>query len=263
MSPIYINNNRIESIYTNNQSIGKVYVGDVLVFQKNIGIQYPPPAWLFYEGQIGLDSYGFEFLPYDQFYGNDNYGNFGSFGIIGGMDTINNDVIGITASRLNNTIGTFSISTLPENRPTTSGYAVRAVRPLNVNDGTYVIGTIISNAYTDIDGNQYDGIMIGSRVWTSTYIKTSKFSDGTLIPDENANFSTRTEAKRHVISYPSGYEITYYNGMAITGNQGIKTLISSGSDGWRIPTSSDFYDLRNTIGLTNAHILKSTRINEY
>ena len=35
MSPIYINNKKIESIYTNNQSIGKVYVGDVLVFQKN------------------------------------------------------------------------------------------------------------------------------------------------------------------------------------------------------------------------------------
>lgn len=34
MSPIYINNKKIESIYTNNQSIGKVYVGDVLVFQK-------------------------------------------------------------------------------------------------------------------------------------------------------------------------------------------------------------------------------------
>src|SRR5690554_5922165 len=35
MSPIYINNKKIESIYANNQSIGKVYVGDVLVFQKN------------------------------------------------------------------------------------------------------------------------------------------------------------------------------------------------------------------------------------
>ena len=35
MSPIYINNKKIESIYINNQSIGKVYVGDVLVFQKN------------------------------------------------------------------------------------------------------------------------------------------------------------------------------------------------------------------------------------
>src|SRR5690606_14363673 len=35
MSPIYINNKKIESIYSNNQSIGKVYVGDVLVFQQN------------------------------------------------------------------------------------------------------------------------------------------------------------------------------------------------------------------------------------
>ena len=50
MSPIYINNKKIESIYTNNQSIGKVYVGDELVFQKDVLSPFiltstPPNDW--------------------------------------------------------------------------------------------------------------------------------------------------------------------------------------------------------------------------
>lgn len=246
--------------------IGEVYVGSDLVWKKGGGeIVYDPPAWLYYEGQTGLDIYGMDLLPYGRFEGNGNYPETGTASYSGGIDT-NNDVTAFIVYNRSDILYGLSISALERLRPTSTGYPVRAVRNVVPEDGGYVLGKSIANAYTDIDGNTYDGVMLAYRVWTKPPIRTTRFSDGTPIPEENSTFMTvleAKEAKRHYRSFPSGYSVMYYNGMAITGNRGLKTLVSSGTLGWRVPVRYDIFELRNSTDIQGkAYNMKSTRINQ-
>lgn len=244
--------------------IGEVYVGSDLVWKKGGGeIVYDPPAWLYYEGQTGLDIYGMDLLPYGKFTGNGNYPETGTVSYSGGIDTSTNDATALVVRNATDNLAGLSIFTSESNRPTSTGYPVRAVRNIVPEDGGYVLGKSIANAYTDIDGTTYDGVMLVNRVWTKPPIRTTRFSDGTPIPEDNSTFITRLEAKRHYRSFPSGYSVMYYNGMGITGNRGLKTLVSSGTLGWRVPTRADIQSLINSsFTQGKAYNMKSIRINQ-
>jgi uncharacterized protein (TIGR02145 family) len=104
-----------------------------------------------------------------------------------------------------------------------------------------------NNTVTDIDGNTYHTIKIGSQLWMAENLKTTKFNDGTSIPlvTENgiwANLST------------SGY--CWYNNDAATYKNTYGALynwyaINTGKlapKGWHIPNDAEWTTLSDYLG---------------
>jgi len=58
-------------------------------------------------------------------------------------------------------------------------YSIRACKTYEGED--VPDGTIFSNAYTDGDGNNYNAVKIGTQLWITENLKTTKFQDGTPI----------------------------------------------------------------------------------
>jgi uncharacterized protein (TIGR02145 family) len=159
--------------------------------------------------------------------------------------------------------GNFS-SNLTGLTPNTT-YYVRAYATNNVGTsyGNEVIiktqvGGIIFNpsltygSVSDIEGNMYRTISIGSQVWMAENLKTTKYNDGTAIPlfQDNAVWTKLTSpAYCWFENDASTYKNTYgalYNWFTV----GIGKLCPIG---WHVPTDSDWTALSAKLGgVTNA-----------
>jgi uncharacterized protein (TIGR02145 family) len=95
----------------------------------------------------------------------------------------------------------------------------------------------------DADGNKYDTIKIGTQVWTVENLKTTKYNDGTPIPnvtDNNTWVNRSTGAYCNYDNLESNVE-TYgrlYNWYAV--NTG-----KLAPAGWHVPTNDDWIILEN------------------
>lgn len=144
------------------------------------------------------------------------------------------------------------------------GFYVRAVKDYT---GSAVDGTIVSNAYTDNNGSFYDGVVIGKQLWQRWNLRTTKYVDGTNIPEITTNLDFINDRNGAFCQYENNnaYGLTYgymYNWYAL---DNVKLLVDG--DGWRIPSYNDFMTLKtyiinnyNSITTTNyAMFLKSCR----
>lgn len=99
---------------------------------------------------------------------------------------------------------------------------------------------------TDIDGNHYDTITIGTQVWMTENLKTTKYNDGTSIPTGLSNDDWRTTK--------NGAYTIYDNNAAndaIYGKLYNWYAVSSGKlapKGWHIPTKEDWSKLIAYLG---------------
>jgi uncharacterized protein (TIGR02145 family) len=105
---------------------------------------------------------------------------------------------------------------------------------------------INTDIITDIDGNVYHTVVIGSQVWTVKNLKTTKLNDGTPIPQvgSGTDWSTMsTPAYCWFNNNDSLYKITYgglYNWYTVnTGKLCPK--------GWRVPTDADWTQLTDLL----------------
>jgi uncharacterized protein (TIGR02145 family) len=123
---------------------------------------------------------------------------------------------------------------------------------------------------SDIDGNSYPTVLIGTQCWTQTNLKVTKYNDGTDIPDETGNifgFGFLSTGARVVygtyditsnaILPTSGYVGTYgylYNWFAATATKKICPA------GWHVPSEDEWNTLRTQYGgqLVAGGKLKST-----
>jgi uncharacterized protein (TIGR02145 family) len=95
---------------------------------------------------------------------------------------------------------------------------------------------------TDIDGNIYDILSIGTQIWMAENLKTTKFKDGSAIPNvlDNTSWSTLTTASycwydNNEVSYKNTYG-ALYNWYAVnTGN-----LCPTG---WHVPDKGEWTTL--------------------
>ena len=130
---------------------------------------------------------------------------------------------------------------------------------------------------SDIDGNIYETVPVGTRCWTKTNLKVTSYNDGTLIPDStNSTWGTamigaRTENKESgpTSALVLGYVGTFgylYNWYAVNDSRKLCP------DGWRVPTDGEwlslikFYDptiviLEGNVSTSAGTVLKSDLTN--
>lgn len=84
---------------------------------------------------------------------------------------------------------------------------------------------------TDADGNVYASVVIGTQIWTVDDLRTTKYNDGTAIPEPHWGIMTTG-------AYCKYNTATLYNWYAVnTGKLAPK--------GWRVPTDADWNTLQN------------------
>ncbi|HRH56953.1 MAG TPA: fibrobacter succinogenes major paralogous domain-containing protein [Chitinophagales bacterium] len=109
-------------------------------------------------------------------------------------------------------------------------------------DPEFVCGDTI----TDIDGNTYHTVNIGSQCWTVENLKATKYNDGSTIPTglSDAEWSADTLGAFAIYNNDAANNVTYgklYNWYAVkTGKLAI--------EGWHIPDTSEVSTLRNFTG---------------
>jgi uncharacterized protein (TIGR02145 family) len=102
---------------------------------------------------------------------------------------------------------------------------------------------------TDIDGNIYTTVTIGTQVWMKENLKTTKYNDGTAIPNVTVNSAWEALTTGAYCDYnntPSN-STTYgrlYNWYAVDNNPTTKVASNGGKNvcpiGWHVPNDSEW-----------------------
>jgi hypothetical protein len=120
----------------------------------------------------------------------------------------------------------------------------------------FVISSLYSQirgAVQDIDGNVYQTITIGSQVWMAENLKTTRYNDGTVIPNITGNKAWRTNSTGACCYYKNKLSSkarfgTLYNWHAVS-RANSKNVCPSG---WHVPTDAEFTKLTSSLGSTNS-----------
>jgi uncharacterized protein (TIGR02145 family) len=128
-------------------------------------------------------------------------------------------------------------------------YFIRAYATNSVGTqyGNQLSFTTYPSNMTDIDGNVYNVVLIGSQLWMAENLKTATFNDGTVIPDVT-NSATWAEL--------SGPALGWYNNNAAAAKATYGALynwytVSTGklcATGWHVPTIDEWTELRTYLG---------------
>jgi uncharacterized protein (TIGR02145 family) len=102
---------------------------------------------------------------------------------------------------------------------------------------------------SDIGGNIYNTVLIGTQCWTKENLKVSKYNDGTTIPDQtaNTNWGTLLTGALTVYTGAASYLATYgylYNWYAAKDTREICPT------GWHVPTNTEWDTLNTYLGGT-------------
>ena len=114
--------------------------------------------------------------------------------------------------------------------------------------------TYKSDAITDIDGNYYNIVTIGSQTWMAENLKTTEFNDGTPIPNVTNNDEwcvLSTPGYRWYEDDANSYKDTYgalYNWYTGSGSGGKNVCPTD----WHVPTDADWIKLTTYLGESNA-----------
>ena len=122
-----------------------------------------------------------------------------------------------------------------------------------------------TSAISDIDGNSYNTVLIGTQCWTKENLKVTKYNDGTTIPDETANTagwgglatgarSDYTGEASYIATY--GYLYNWYAAVGIVTNLGSPTK-NICPTGWHVPTDGEWTSLIQFIDPTATNVIGS------
>jgi len=132
------------------------------------------------------------------------------------------------------------------------------------------IPTVVTPAFacgtstiTDVDGNVYNTVSIGTQCWMASNLRVTKYNNGYLIPLDNSGGSTgdvstetwtaRTSGALTVYAHSNGNLITYgylYNWYAATDSREICPT------GWHVPSDAEWTTLTDFIGTNPGTKLK-------
>lgn len=141
-------------------------------------------------------------------------------------------------------IGSFSSSITGLTANTTyyvRAYAVNSQGTAYGNQVSFTTLQSTSQTVTDIEGNVYKTVTIGTQIWMAENLKTTKYNDGTTIPNvtDNTTWAGLTTGAYCWYNNDIGYKTTYgalYNWFAV--NTGKLCPI-----GWHVPTKNEWSTL--------------------
>jgi uncharacterized protein (TIGR02145 family) len=132
-----------------------------------------------------------------------------------------------------------------------------------LNFTTLPIGPIIFNpdatygSVSDIDGNSYKTVQIGTQLWMAENLKTTKFNDGTVIPNITDNIEWQNLTTPGYSWYnndAASYKITFgalYNWYAVNTDKLCPT-------GWHVPIDSEFKTMTDYLGNNSGQKMTET-----
>lgn len=124
---------------------------------------------------------------------------------------------------------------------------------------TVEVNAADATAFTvsDVDGNAYKAVKIGTQVWMAENLKTTKYNDGTAIPNltDNSAWGSATSGAWCDYNLTSSNSVTYgklYNWYAVDNNASTKAVSNGGKNicpaGWHVPSDSDWTTLTDYVG---------------
>ena len=99
---------------------------------------------------------------------------------------------------------------------------------------------------TDIDGNVYNSVVIGSQTWMNRNLNVTKYKDGSTIPNPSGSWASLSTGAYGDYNNNATNSNTYgklYNWFVVGDSRGICP------DGWHVPTSAEFTVLTNELGV--------------
>jgi uncharacterized protein (TIGR02145 family) len=115
-------------------------------------------------------------------------------------------------------------------------------------NGPIIFSPVLTyGSVSDIDGNIYKTIQIGSQLWLAENLKTTKFNDGTVIPNITDNIEWQNLTTPGYSWYnndAASYKTTFgalYNWYAVSTDKLCPT-------GWHVPIDSEFKTLTDYLG---------------
>jgi len=112
---------------------------------------------------------------------------------------------------------------------------------------------VIRNAVTDIDGNKYDAVRIGTQVWMASNLRTTRYADGTSIAQGST--STITPYWYYPNNNASNMSTCglLYNWKAVMRNSSSSNANPSGVQGicptgWHVPSDAEWIQLTDYVG---------------
>jgi uncharacterized protein (TIGR02145 family) len=121
---------------------------------------------------------------------------------------------------------------------------------------------LVTGAVTDTDGNVYDTVTIGTQVWMTSNLKTTKYNDGSAIPPVTDNTAWSN------LGTP-GY--CWYNNDSVTNKATYGALYNwyavntkkLAPTGWHVPTDSEWTVLENWLTVNGYNYDGTTTGNNY
>lgn len=130
-------------------------------------------------------------------------------------------------------------------------YFIRAyaINEVGVGYGDVISFKTLDNTVTDVDGNTYNIVKIGTQIWMAENLKTTKYNDGTSINFTSSGYEWLSQTSGAYCwmqddSYYKNIYGAYYNWYAVnTGKLAPK--------GWHVPTETEWLTLINYLGGTS------------
>lgn len=121
---------------------------------------------------------------------------------------------------------------------------------------------VIRRAVADIDGNIYDAVQIGSKVWMAENLRTTRYADGTAIPKGNSSSSSPSTIYRYSPDANEGYAPVYgylYNWPAVMHGASSNNSNPSGvqgicPNGWHVPSKAEWEQLTSYVSSQSQYV---------
>ena len=119
------------------------------------------------------------------------------------------------------------------------------------NEVSYTTSSNSSVSITDIDGNSYKKVTIGTQIWMAENLRTSKYNDGTVIPNikDNTHWQNNKTGAWAYYNNDETYNSKYgklYNWYTVSpttnGNKNVCPI------GWHVPTDAEWTVLTDYLG---------------